>query len=202
MDLDECKAIWATEKKELESKIVLKKKRIEEITKEKYKGKFNKLLGISILGRNLALVYMVISIGFAISVIDELQYSIPALFGAFAMLLSFSQHFSLKKPHFIKMSTVDLQIAINKFRIHTLKYSKYDIVIVVIWILTLTPIYSKCILKIDLYSNSTTLISVLTIVLFLILLIAVFSKNLYQKWNVQLMECEEQLNQIKEFEEK
>jgi hypothetical protein len=202
MDLEDYKAIWAKEQKDLKSRVILNEKRIEEITMGKHKGTFYKLLGISILGRNLALVYMVISIGFAISVIDEFQYSIPALFGAFAMLLSFSQHISLRKPDFINMTTVELQKAINKFRIHTSKYSKYDIAIVSIWLLTLIPIYLKIIFKIDVYSNSTNLIVFSTIVIFLILLTVMFSKNIYQKWNVQLMESEEQLNQIKEFEEK
>lgn len=200
--MSDFKDVWAEEKKELERRINLNETFIKDVMAEKHKGRLNKLIGISILGRNLALVYMLISIGFSFSVINEYEYSIPALIGAFAMLLSFSQHQILKKPDFINMTTIELQKTIYKFRCHISKYAKYDIAIVLIWILTLTPIYIKTIFKIDVYSGSTHLLVIIFSLVFSILLIIVFSRNIYQKWNVELLEFEDQMNQIKEFEEK
>lgn len=200
--MSDFKDVWAEEKRELERRINLNETFIKDVMTEKHKGKLNKLIGISILGRNLALVYMVISIGFAFSVINEYEYSIPALFGALAMLLSFSQHLTLRKPDFIGMTTLELQKTIYKFRSHISKYAKYDIAIVLIWILTLTPIYIKKIFKIDIYSGSTHLLLIIISLVFSILLFIVFSRSTYQKWNIELLEIEEQMNQIKEFEEK
>jgi hypothetical protein len=70
---------------------------------------------------------MLISLFLASTVLNEIQYSIPAFIGAAAMLFSFFQHISLVKPHYLKMSTIELQKNISRFRVHTSKYSKYDI---------------------------------------------------------------------------
>ena len=202
MDLDDFKGVWAKEKQELESRIVLNETLIKDITLDKHKGKLSKFISVSILGRNLTLVYMLISIALAFSVINEYGYSIPALVGALPMLLSFSQHKKLRKPDFINMTTIELQKSICKFRRHTSKYAKYDIGIVAIWMLTLTPIYLKSLLQIDVYSSSTNLLILLIISILLISLMIIFSRGIYQKWDAQLLEIEEQMKQVKEFEGK
>lgn len=194
MELDDLKNIWLKEKKEIESRIVLNEKLVRELTYNKSKSSFDKLIMIAILGRNLALVYMTISIIIASKVFYDFEYSIPACIGGIAMLISFFQHISLKKPDFSKMNTIELQKAICQFRIHTSKYMKYDISIVSLWFLTLIPIYFKYILKIHI--SLLPIFSILT----LLVLILVFSKYIYKKWDKQLKENEEQLNIITEFE--
>ncbi|MEO5910611.1 MAG: hypothetical protein ABIP95_06960, partial [Pelobium sp.] len=89
----------------------------------------------------------------------------------------------------------ELQKTICQFRIHTSKYAKYDISIVSLWFFTLIPIYSKFIFKIDI-----SLFSLYAIIAILITLTFVFSKNIYKKWDKELEQNEEQLNQILEFE--
>lgn len=195
MELDDLKNIWLKEKMELESRIVLNEKLVKELTFNKSKSSFDKLIKTAILGRNLALVYMIISIILASKVFYEFEYSIPAFIGAGAMLFSFFQHISLKKPNFSKMNTIELQRAICQFRIHTSKYSKYDISIVSLWFLTLIPLYFKFILKIQI-----SLLLLFSIITLLIVLTFVFSKYIYKKWDNQLKENEEQLNLIMEFE--
>ncbi len=195
MELDDLKNIWLKEKMELESRIVLNEKLVKELTFNKSKSSFYKLIKIAILGRNLALVYMIISIILALKVFYEFEYSIPAFIGAGAMLFSFFQHISLDKPDFNKMNTIELQRAICHFRIHTSKYSKYDISIVCLWFLTVVPIYFKFILNINI-----PLIPLYSIITSLIVLTFVFSKYIYKKWDNQLKENEEQLNLIMEFE--
>ena len=143
MELDDLKTIWLKEKMELESKIILNHNLVKELILNKSKNSFDRLISISILGRNLALVYMLISLFLASKVLYELQYSIPAFIGAAAMLFSFFQHISLVKPDYLKMSTIELQKNIARFRLHTSKYSKYDISIGCIWILTVLPIFFK-----------------------------------------------------------
>lgn len=195
MELDDLKNIWLKEKMELESKIVLKENLVKELTFDKSKNSLDKLIKTAILGRNLALVYMIISMIFTVKVFYDFEYSIPACIGGIAMLFSFFQHVSLKRPDFSKMNTIELQKAICQFRIHTSKYSKYDISIVSLWILTLIPIYFKYILKIQI-----SLLPLISIITLLIVLTLVFSKYIYKKWDKQLKENEEQLNLITEFE--
>lgn len=195
MELDDLKNIWLKEKKELESKIILNHKLVKELIFNKSKNSFDKLIRLSIFGRNLALVYMLISLILASMVLHELKYSIPAFIGAAAMLFSFFQHISLVKPDYLKMSTIELQKNISQFRIHTSKYSKYDISIVSIWFLTVVPIYFK-------YFHHIVIppIVLYPIYLVAIALITIFSIFIYKKIDKQLEESERQLNQIIEFE--
>lgn len=195
MELDDLKNIWLKEKMELESRIVLKEKLVIELTFDKSKNSFDKLIKKAIIGRNLALVYMVISIFSASQVFYEFEYSIPAYIGGLAMLFSFFQHKSLNKPDYSKMNTLELQKAICQFRIHTSKYSKYDISIVSLWILTMLPMYLKFILKIHISP-----LPLFSIIILLVVLTFVFSKDIYNKWDNQLKENEQELNQIIEFE--
>jgi hypothetical protein len=195
MELDDLKNIWLKEKTELESRIVVKEKLVKELIFDKSKTSFDKLIKVAILGRNLALLYMIISIILAIKVFYDFEYSIPAFLGAGAMLFSFFQHISLKKPDFSKMNTIELQKAIFQFRIHTSKYSKYDISIVCLWFSTVIPIYLKYLRDIDI-----PLIPLYSIIVSLIVITFLFSKYIYKKWDKQLEENEQELNQIIEFE--
>ena len=195
MELDDLKTIWLKEKMELESKIILNHNLVKELILNKSKNSFDRLISISILGRNLTIVLMLISLFLASKVLYELQYSIPAFIGAAAMLFSFFQHISLVKPDYLKMSTIELQKNIARFRLHTSKYSKYDISIVCIWVLTVVPIFFKYfpyffIQPIFFGSNY---------ILFIVLLI-IFPIFLYKKIDKELEESERQLDQIIEFE--
>ena len=199
MELDDLKTIWLKEKVELESKIILNHNLVKELILNKSKNSFDRLISISILGRNLALVYMLISLFLASKVLYELQYSIPAFIGAAAMLFSFFQHISLVKPDYLKMSTIELQKNIARFRLHTSKYSKYDISIVCIWVLTVVPILFKY------FSKYFPFIVIQPIFfgsyyILLIVLLTVFPIFLYKKIDKELEESERQLDQIIEFE--
>ena len=75
MELDDLKTIWLKEKMELESKIILNHNLVKELILNKSKNSFDRLISISILGRNLALVYMLMSLFLASKVLYELQYT-------------------------------------------------------------------------------------------------------------------------------
>jgi hypothetical protein len=199
MELDDLKTIWLREKMELESKIILNHNLVKELIFNKSKNSFDKLIRISILGRNLALVYMLISLFLASTVLYELQYSIPAFIGAAAMLFSFFQHISLVKPDYLKMSTIELQKNISRFRVHTSKYSKYDISIVCIWFLTVLPICFKYFSKYFpfIFTQPIFIYSYFFLLIFLLIIIPIF---LYKKIDKELEESERQLDQLIEFE--
>ena len=118
MELSELREMWKTENKNLNDRIQINEKRLNELTLKTSKDKLNKYINISIIGRNITFLYVAISIFMASKVMNELYYSIPAIIGGLAMLLSFFQHLSLKKVDYNSMSIVELQKTLQKFRIH------------------------------------------------------------------------------------
>lgn len=200
MELNELKEIWKNEQNKLIARVEINESRINEITILNSKNKLEKYLNISIIGRNLALVYFIISLWFASKVLNDLLYSLPAIIGGLAMLYSFFQHISLKKVNYSSMSIIELQKTIHKFRIHILKHSKFDKGIVALWALTLTPIYLKLYFKISIFSNQNHFIVFILTTLGIIYLIKILPFDIYKKWNLELNEAENKLNEIKDFE--
>jgi hypothetical protein len=200
MELNELKEIWQNEQNKLLTRLEINEKRVNEITVHNSKNKLEKYINISIIGRNLALLYFIISIWFASKVLNDLLYSLPAIFGGLAMLFSFFQHISLKKANYSSMNIVELQKTIHKFRIHTLKYSKFDKGIVGLWLLTLSPIYLKLFFKISIFSNQNHFVIFILITIGISLLVKIFPFDIYKKWDLELNEAEIKLNEIKDFE--
>ena len=200
MELNELKEIWQNEQNKLLTRIEINEKRVNEITVHNSKNKLEKYINISIVGRNLALVYFIISIWFASKVLNELLYSLPAIIGGLAMLFSFFQHITLKKANYSSMNIVELQKSIEKFRIHTLKYSKFDKGIVGLWLLTLSPIYLKLFFNISIFSNQNHFFIFLLVTIAISIFIKIFPFDIYKKWDLELNEAESKLNEIKEFE--
>jgi|TARA_B110001469_G_C9602661_1_gene299463 hypothetical protein len=200
MELNELKEIWQNEQNKLLTRLEINEKRVNEITVHNSKNKLEKYINISIVGRNLALLYFIISIWFASKVLNDLLYSLPAIFGGLAMLFSFFQHISLKKANYSSMNIVELQKTIHKFRIHTLKYSKFDKGIVGLWLLTLSPIYLKLFFKISIFSNQNHFVIFILITIGISLLVKIFPFDIYKKWDLELNEAEIKLNEIKDFE--
>jgi len=201
MDLKEFKEVWKKEQNELISRIEVNEKKISGLEFEKSKNEFDKYINISIMGRNFALIYFMISILLASKLFNDVLYSIPAFIGGFAMLFSFFQHLPLKKPNYSLMTIIELQKTINSFRIHTLKYSKFDTGIVALWILTLIPILLKLFFKISILTNLNQLIiySLITISI-IIILIRFMPFDIYKKWDLELKNAEKQLNEVRKFE--
>ncbi|MCC9167907.1 hypothetical protein [Pontibacter harenae] len=201
MELDDLKDTWNKGKKQIESRLTLNERHIHDLIIQKSQSRFTALLGISIIGRNLALLYMGVSVWFAYTMIDELAYSIPAFIGAAAMLFSFIQHRSLKQPDFNSMDTLTLQKCISQFRMHTAKMGKYDAAIVLVWIVTLTPIILKQRFRLSIYTDPANFITFFSVVLLISILVILFSGKIYHKWDAELAESENDLKKIEVFEE-
>jgi Mn2+/Fe2+ NRAMP family transporter len=198
-DMD-MKDIWLNENKKLEEKMILNEKLLRSMTIDKAVTSFDKLLKLSILGRNLALVYCVISLVYSIRVFNEFIYSIPALLGAMAMLWSFFSHRSLKRVNFESSSVIDLQKSICAFRVHTDKMKLYDFSIVLFWLLTLTPAWSLSSLKLAIYDSSTTIIAFFALVTILIGVVYVVSKSMYDAYNEELKHAAQMLANLQKFD--
>ena len=198
MELNELKDIWQNEQNKLLTRLEINEKRVSEITIQNSKSKIEEYMNTSILGRNLALLYAVISISLASIVRNDLLYSLPAFIAGIAMIYSFIQHISLKKEDFSSMNIIELQKTINSFQIHTLKYSKFDTGIVALWFLTSIPILIKILFKFSVFSNT---IALLIFILFsVILLLKLFSLDIYKQWDLELNTAKIKLNEIQKFE--
>lgn len=197
MELNELKSFWQSDKQKLEARIEANEKLLQKLGTEKVITQFDNMLKMSVLGRNLALVYGLLSVIKGVYAFNEFViYSIPCILGGLAMFGSFIAHLAIKKPNYQALSTADLQKSIVQFRLHTAKMFKYDMGVVLVWFLTLAPLYFKETLKISIYSNPTLLLSLLL----LIIVSAVLSKFIYKKIDNQLKESEEQLNGVLVFE--
>ncbi|MDW3197010.1 MAG: hypothetical protein R8G66_31825 [Cytophagales bacterium] len=195
MELDELKATWKQEKKALENRIKLDEAYIQKFAFDKSKGVFDRLMTTAIMGRNLALVYMLISFTALYFMQAELWQSTLVFISGLAMLFSFFQHRSLKKPAYSLMNTVELQKAIAQFRIHTAKHAKYDLGIVALWFSAMIPVYLK------LFSNqSINFVDQLLVSAAIVVLMVVLSPFIYGRYNRQLAENEAQLAKVIEFE--
>jgi hypothetical protein len=97
------------------------------------------------------------------------------------------------------MSTIELQKNISRFRVHTSKYSKYDISIVCIWFLTVLPICFKYFSKYFpfIFTQPIFIYCYFFLLIFLLIILPIF---LYKKIDKKLEESERQLDQLIEFE--
>ncbi len=195
MELDDLKETWQHEKQVLENRIRLDEELINRLTFDKSKGVFDRLMTTAIMGRNMALVYMLISFAALYFMKADLWQNVLVSFGGLAMLFSFFQHRSLKKPEFSQMNTIELQKAISKFRIHTAKNSKYDTAIVALWFSSMIPIYMRLFMDAPVSFWNQLLISAVIVVLMLL-----FTPLLYGKWDQQLKENELLLKRTMAFE--
>jgi len=200
MELDELKGLWKEDDKKLENRIELNEKLIQKMNMNNTVLEFDKLISKSILGRNMALVYCIITLILSSVIIEELVYSVPAIIGSMAMLWSFIDHLSINKPDYSRISLIELQKSICNFRIHTSSTAKYDMAIVLLWQITSTPLYLKVLYKVSIYSNLKYFaIFCLSSVVISILVVS-FSRKTYEKYDRKLKESESDLEKIIEFE--
>jgi len=199
MELDELKNLWKAEDSELERKIKLNEEHLMKMNMDKNIGEISNIVRISLFGRNMALIYCFISIGMAVSMIEAIEYSIPAVLGALAMLWSFISHLSIEKPNY-NDSIVQLQKSICAFRIHLSANAKYDVLVVAFWILSGTPIYLKLAFNISLYTNNQALAIFCLLAGIALTLMMALSNKIYEKHDKALKKAEANLAELIKFE--
>jgi hypothetical protein len=201
METDELKRLWEEENESLKNRVRLNEKAIRNMKLEGAVSGFRFFLNISLTGRNLALVYFMISIIVAFNVIDEYYYSVPIIIGGLLMLWSFYHHLVIEKckKHY-NMSIVELQKAIESFRIHSMKSRHYDFMVVVVWFLTLSPVYFRYKYNFDIYANSENLPGIGLVLLAGLLLLYFITQWGYNMYDKKLKVIETRLSEIIEFE--
>lgn len=189
--------LWKEANKKLEQQTIVNEKLLRNMARAS--TSYEKLLSLAILGRNLALVYCVISVVYAIRVFDSFAYSMPALLGALAMLWSFFSHRSLKRVNFESLSIVELQESICMFRIHTDKMKGYDLSIVIFWLVTLAPAWLLSTENLAVYEKEEHTRIFFFLAAALALLAYVGTRAMYGSANKKLQDAEQLLRDIKEF---
>jgi len=200
MELDELKDLWKENNQKLEASIVLNEKLLRKMNMDKAVGEFDRLLRISILGRNLALVYAIISFLAAAFLFSEFEFSIPCIIAGLAMIWSFIDHMSIHKPDYYRIPIIELQKSISKFRIHSSATAKYDISIVLLWLITIAPVYIRVVFHKSIYASLPALGISVSISIILITITIAVSKSIYTKYESVLKQSESYLNEIMEFE--
>jgi ribosomal protein L29 len=201
MEIQELKELWQAESQRLEQKIELNETALRKMNMEKAVGRFDKLVEISIFGRNLALVYGVISLVAFASSLDRLEISIPLLVAALAMFWSFQYHLVIVKPkEYHEISLVELQKLICNFRIHTSSSAKYDVLVVLLWFLTLIPFVIQIVFDVSVYENSSYGLPVLLAITALCLISRPFVVKIYAEYETELSKAENYLEEIIDFE--
>ena len=199
MELDELKNLWQAEHRNLNNRIKLNEELLMKMNMEKSAGDINKIVSVSVFGRNMALIYCLVSIGLAVSVIELIEYSIPAILGALAMLWSFISHLSIKKPDY-KDSIIQLHKTICNFKIHLAANAKYDIIVVAFWFLSVVPIFLNVAYNVSLYDNNQVLAVFCLVAGIVLTLTIILSRKAYAECDRQLKITQDQLAELIEFE--
>jgi hypothetical protein len=189
--------LWKEANKKLEAQMIVNEKLLRNMGSAS--TSFEKLLTLAILGRNLALVYSFISVVYAIRVFDSFAYSMPALLGGLAMLWSFFSHWSLKRVNFATLSVMELQEAICLFRIHADNLKRYDLSIVIFWVVTLAPAWLLSKANLAVYEKQEYMLIFFFFAAVLAVLAYMATRVMYGSANKKLEDAEQLLREINEF---
>ena len=200
MNIDDIKNIWQEDMNQLERRVRVNEEKVKNLTFNKAKNTFDILLKISILGKNLALVYTMISLGLIYFVWESPAYIVMLVTASGLMLFSFFQHRLLKKIDYASLSILELQKEINKFRIHTARTAIFDVIIVIIWLIVMGLSFSKVYKGWDVFVQPEEIGGIGTRLVIYTVLIIVFSKFTYKIYNKKLKESENNLRAIEDYE--
>lgn len=200
MKVDDIKNIWKDDMSQLETQLQINEEKIQQLEFNKAQSSFDTFLKISIAGKNMALIYAVISVALMYVVRDAPLYILMLAIGAALMVFSYFQHSVLKNIDYASLSIVELQKAIYNFRKHTARTGVYDISIVAVWLITASLAFMKWRKGFDIFENPVE-IGVSSILVGVILLLAVvFSKVIYKQYDVKLKEIDDNLSIITNYE--
>jgi hypothetical protein len=204
MELSEIENLWRETDKRLENSLRLNENLLRKINLDKAVGEFEKVMNTHILGRNMALVYCVISLVLSIRVLSEWIYSIPGLVAGFCMLWSFWYHLgytkNLQNVDYYSTPVMDLQKRISEFRIRAIAAEKYDFSIVQLWFFTFIPLVFRVVLGSDLYARPQFGMWYGLAFVAATLLLFPLNQRMYRSVAKKLLAAEASLEEIADFE--
>lgn len=201
MELNELKSMWMEDYDQLQSSLSLNKEMINKSSIKSSISEYKKLRSVSIMGRNMALVYAAISIISAVIIFSNFIYSIPLIIGGLAMIYSFTQHLAIDgQTNYYELSVLELQRRIQRFRIHTAKHKVYDGGIVLLWFITITPAFLNYFRDYDVYSSMSNFITFAGIAALLFIILGIGVHLMYNNIDKELKDAEGALEEIDMFE--
>jgi hypothetical protein len=204
MELNDLEKIWQ-ERDKNDSSLKINEKILLKRNYDNASSEFEKLLKLSILGRNLAFVYFVMSLVMIYLVRNYSVITYAGIAGAMGMLLSFIYHFSytnkLRKLNYYLMPVVDLQKVLSEFRVKSVGAGEYDFMVVLLWIVTISPMVAQYFFSKDLYTYFELSISNAVILIVVLLVLYAGNKRMYKAlYEDKLLKAEADLKEILEFE--
>ena len=206
MELQDMEQLWKEHDIKLEKMMFINGEMLKKLNLYPAVDRFNNLLNLSVAGRNMALIYALISLGLSLTVLTDYKMLIATLTGAALMFWSFAYHLSptskLKKLDFYTMPVIELQKAINEFKIRSIKAGKYDFAVMLIWLLSIVPVAAKLWLHKTIDINSVTSPYYLAIAFVAILALLLLNDKMYRTlYGEKLSQAEARLEEIIVFEE-
>jgi hypothetical protein len=203
-DYNEFELLWKEQDLKLKKSVHLNEKLLKRLNTKQVSDDFLKLVRISLLGRNFAFVYFLVSAVFSFLTLNELKLSVPGMVGAAGMLGSFIYHMSytmnLNANEYSSIPVIDFQKKINRFKIRAMAAAKYDLIILVAWILTLFPLIIAVFFEKDFYEYLAAERYWLVSFVLLLLYLPVNQKMYQRMYADRLTDAEKQLQEIIEFE--
>lgn len=200
MNIDDIKSIWKQDMNMIEDRVRVNEEKIKELELHKATSTFDKFLKISLAGKNMALIYALVSIFLMYKVWDASFYAVIVGLGAIAMIFSYFQHSPLKKLDLGNLSIIDLQKEIYRFRMHTARTAIYDLTIVGIWMATAgIGFYQFTLGEADIL-NLTKIIGIGSAILIWFAIAYFGSKHIYKDIDGKLKESEDELKKITNYQ--
>lgn len=200
MNIDEIKNIWKKDMNTLESKIKINEEKINKLEFKKTTTTFDKFLKISLAGKNMALVYAIISFSLIFILLETPLVAGIVGFGALAMVFSYFQHSPLKKLDLSSLSILELQKEISKFRKHTAKTAVYDYSIVFIWMITFGIGVYQINTKNGITFNTKTAITISIVILLWGVFTYFGGRKIYKNIDVELNKSENDLKSLNDYQ--
>lgn len=201
MNIDDIKNTWKKDMITLEQRVLVNEEKIRKLELNKTSTAFGKFLKVSLAGKNLALVYALLSVILMFKIKDSLLFVVIVGIGCAAMLFSYLQHGPIKKLDLGSLGVLELQQEIYKFRMHTAKTAVYDLTIVGIWMATAGLGFYQMISGHNSVYNFATATGI-GVAISLWFAVAYFgSKYIYRDIDVKLKESEDGLEALKSYKQ-
>ncbi len=200
MNIDDIKNIWKKDMDTLEKRVRINEEKIKMLEFNKAKTGFDQLLKISIAGKNMALIYAVISLGMIYFVRDSFPYIGMLLVASGAMIFSYFQHSVLKKIDYGKLSLIQLQKEIAKFRVHTAHTAIYDMPIVAVWLCVAGLAFLKWAKGVDVFQTPEKIGHSAIVFGVILVFMVFFSKFIYKDYDKKLKKHEADLDVLTAYE--
>jgi len=199
MNIEDIKNTWKKDMQTLEQRVLVNEEKIKQLELNKASTTFEKFLKVSLAGKNMALIYAVLSAVIMFKISDSPFFVVIVGIGAAAMLFSYFQHGPLKKLDLGSLGVVALQQEIYKFRMHTAKTAVYDLTIVGIWMATAGIGFYQMISGHNSVYNLATATGIGAAILLWFAIAYFGSKPIYRDIDVKLKESEDGLEALKNY---